>query len=120
MSSTSNTSTNTKGTRFQVFIDGVQKGNIGRWNHAPLMVASAWDEGGEQEKYEVLAAIRRTYDPSNASNIRGNERQTPPQIGRSEGFTELSYQRAIADAARVVIVPALMPYSRIVNGEIVK
>lgn len=103
----------TRNTKFQIYIDGVQAGNIGKWKHAPLMVASQWDEGGDQEKYEVLAAIRRTYNPDIKSNIRGEERQTPSQIGRSEGFTELSYRRAMVSATPVVIVPPIMPYRRI-------
>jgi hypothetical protein len=103
-----------KDAKFQVFIEGVQVGNIGRWKHAPLMVASQWDEGGDQEKYEVLAAIRRTYNPDNKNNIRGNERQTPAQIGRAEGFTELSYKRATSSASLVVIVLPVMAYRCVV------
>lgn len=103
-----------KGAKFQVFIDGKQSGNIGRWKHAPLMVASQWDEGGEGEKFEVLAAIRRTYNPDNKNDIRGSEHQTPSQIGRTEGFTELSYRRSTATASLVVIVPSFMPYTNIV------
>jgi hypothetical protein len=97
--------------KFQVFIDGVQAGNVGGWKHMPLMVASKWQPGGDEEKYEVLAAIRRTYNPDEKRNIRGDESQTPSQIGRGEGFTQLSYHRAISSAVHVVIVPPVMAYS---------
>lgn len=103
-----------KNTSFQVFIDGKQSGNQGKWDHKPLLINSQWDAGGDQEKYEVLAAIRQTYNPDTKSNIRGNEHQTPSQIGRSEGFSELSYSRTVAASPQVIIVAGLMPYLRVV------
>jgi hypothetical protein len=102
-----------KETSFQVFIDGKQSGNLAKWHHTPLMVNSRWDAGGNQEKFEVLTAIRRSYNPDIKDNIRGNERQLPSQIGRSEGFTELSYSRTSSASPQVIIVPGLMPYRRV-------
>jgi hypothetical protein len=102
-----------KETTFQVFIDGKQLGNLGKWHHTPLMINSRWAAGGDQEKFEVLTAIRRTYNPDNKNNIRGNEQQLPSQIGRSEGFTELSYSRTSSASPQVTIVPGLMPYRRV-------
>ena len=103
-----------KDINFQVFIDGVQTGNAGRWDHAPLMVTSRWEAGGDGEKYDVLSAIRQTYNPNDQSNIRGNEKQTPSQIGRSEGFKALSYSRTSSAASPVVIVSPLKAYHRVV------
>jgi hypothetical protein len=104
---------------FQVFIEGKRHGSPGKWRHRPLTVSSRWDPGGEQEKYEVLAAIRRSYNPENKIDIRGTERQLPVQIGRSEGFSELSYSRAAptsraeVGSSEVVIVPGLALYRRL-------
>ena len=103
-----------KETIFQVFIDGKQSGSPAKWHHTPLMVSSQWDAGTDQEKYEVLSALRRTYNPDNKNNIRGNERQLPVQIGRSEGFSELSYSRTASASPSVIIVPGLMPYRRLI------
>lgn len=99
-----------KETIFQVFIDGKQSGCPEKWHHSPLIVYSKWDAGTDQEKYEVLSALRSTYNPDNKSNIRGNERQLPAQIGRSEGFSELSYSRTSSSSPKVIIVPGIMPY----------
>lgn len=104
-----------KETVFQVFIDGTQSGNLGKWQHTPLTINSKWEAGGDQEKFEVLTAIRRIYNPDTKDNIRGNERQLPSQIGRSEGFTELSYTRTSSASPQVIIVPGLMPYRRVVS-----
>lgn len=101
---------NPNGSRFQVFIEGVRTGDIGRWKHAPLMVASQWGEGSDEEKFEVLSAIRRTYDSENADDIRGNDHLTPSQIGRKEGFTTLSYRRATSLSLLVTIIPSVIPY----------
>lgn len=98
-----------KETVFQVFIDGKQSGSPAKWHHTPLIVYSKWDAGTDQEKYEVLSALRRTYNPDNKNNIRGNEHQLPDQIGRSEGFRELSYSRT-SSSPKVIIVPGIMPY----------
>jgi hypothetical protein len=98
---------------FQVFIDGKQSGSPKKWHHTPLIVYSKWDAGTDQEKYEVLSALRRAYNPDNKNNIRGNERQLPAQIGRSEGFSELSYSRTSSALPKVIIVPGIMPYRRV-------
>jgi len=107
------------GPTFQVFIDGKRHGSPGKWRHRSLMVTSGWDPGGEQEKYEVLAAIRRSYNAENKIDIRGTEGQLPVQIGREEGFTELSYSRAAPAShsevapSSVIIVPGLEFYRRL-------
>jgi hypothetical protein len=99
---------------FQVFIDGKQAGNTGKWKHTPLTITSMWDAGSDQEKFEVLATIRKTYNPDSKINIRGGESQTPSQIGRSEGFKELRYNRTTSPTASIVIVPPVMQYLRLV------
>lgn len=98
---------------FEVVINGKQSGCIGNWNHTSLAISSKWDAGSDQEKFEVLAAIRRTYSPENKSDIRGYEGQTPSQIGRCEGFKELRYERSTASSPQIVIVPPVMQYLRL-------
>lgn len=100
-------------TTFQVFIDGKRRGSPGRWRHRPLLLNSRWEPGGDQEKYEILAAIRQSYNPENKVDIRGVERQLPSQIGRSEGFTQLSYSRASPALSSVIIVPEPEFYRRL-------
>ena len=78
--------------------------------HTPLTISSRWDSGSEQEKFEVLAAIRSIYNPNEKMNIRGGERQTSSQIARLEGFTELKYSRGDES---IVIVKPLMKYRRV-------
>jgi len=101
-------------TKFQVFIDGKQVGSVDKWDHTPLMVTSRWEAGSNEEKYEVLAAIRKTYAPDNKADIRGKESQAPSQIGRGEGFKELKYSRTASSAPSIVIVPPVMQYLRLV------
>lgn len=98
--------------KLNVVIDGKQSGSIGKWHHTPLTITSKWDAGSDQEKFEVLAAIRRTYNPDNKADIRGTQGQTPSQIGRCEGFKELRYERTEPSAPLIVIVPAVMQYLR--------
>lgn len=105
---------NLNSSRFQVFIEGVQTGNIGRWKHAPLMVTSHWSEGSDDEKFEVLSAIRKTYNCDSSGDIRGTDHLGPSQIGRNEGFTELSYRRANSLSLQVTIIPTVIPYRRMV------
>jgi len=99
--------------KFDVVIDGNQSGRVNEWNDTPLSVSSRWDSGSDQEKFEVLAAIRSIYNPNEKMNIRGSERQTPSQIARSEGFTELRYSREKGSATSTVIVKPLMKYQRV-------
>lgn len=99
--------------KFEITVDGIQSGAIGKWVKTRLTINSIWDAGGEGEKFDVLAAIRKTYNPDSNYNIRGNEKQTPSQIGRSEGFNELSYTRTTPAAAPVIIVAAMLKYSRV-------
>ena len=99
--------------KFDVVIDGQQSGGASAWNDIALSVSSRWDAGSDQEKFEVLAAIRSTYNPNEKMNIRGGERQTPSQIARAEGFTELRYSRAKGSATSTVIVKPLMKYRRV-------
>ena len=101
------------GAVFKVVIDGKQVGCIGKWEHRPLTINSKWNAGSDQEKFEVLAAIRRTYNPDDKTDIRGLERQTPSQIGRCEGFKELRYERSTPPSSLIVIVPPVMQYLRL-------
>lgn len=100
-------------TTFQILIDGKRRGSPGRWHHRPLMLNSRWELGGDQEKYEVLAAIRQSYNPEYKVDIRGAEHQLPSQIGRSEGFTQLSYRRASPASPTVIIVSEPALYRRL-------
>lgn len=99
--------------KFDVVVNGKQAGAIDKWQQIPLTINSIWDAGGDGEKFEVLAAIRRTYSPDNKSDIRGEQRQTPAQIGRSEGFKELRYQRTAPASDQIIIVPPVMQYLRL-------
>lgn len=100
--------------KFEVIINGKQAGALDKWQQIPLTINSIWDAGGDGEKFEVLAAMRRTYNPENKTDIRGDQGQTPAQIGRGEGFKELSYQRTASSSQGIVIVPPVMPYIRLV------
>lgn len=100
------------GSKFQVFVEGVQTGNIGMWKHVPLMVNSQWSEGSDDEKFEVLAAIRKTYRCESSDDIRGADHLGPSQTARNEGFTELSYRRATSLSINVTIIPTILPYRR--------
>lgn len=100
--------------KFEVIVDGKQAGALEKWKHIALTINSIWEAGGDGEKFEVLAAIRKTYNPETKADIRGSQRQTPAQIGRGEGFKELSYQRADPSSPAIVIVPPAMQYVRLV------
>lgn len=102
------------GSSFQVFVEGIQAGNIGMWKHYPLMVHSQWTEGSDDEKFEVLAAIRKTYSAEKTGEVPGADQLGPSQAARNEGFTELSYRRATSQSISVTIVPIVVPYSRMV------
>jgi hypothetical protein len=86
--------------RFEVIVNGRRSGAVDRWKHISLTV--------------VLTAIRRTYDPDSRADIRGNEGQTPAQVGRCEGFRELGYRHSSESSRQVVIVPPMMQYLRLV------
>jgi hypothetical protein len=100
--------------RFDVIVKGKRVGAVDKWKHIPLTISSCWDDGSDAEKFEVLAAIRRTYDADDRSDIHGTEGQTPAQVGRCEGFRELTYQRVARPSAEIIIVPPLMRYLRLV------
>lgn len=104
---------NDPNTLFKVVINGKQSGTPGKWNQTPLTITSKWDAGSDQEKFEVLAAIRRTYNPEIKTNIRGSQGQTPSQIGRCEGFKELRYERSTQSSPLIIIVPPVMQYLRL-------
>lgn len=100
---------------FKVIVNGKQAGGLGKWQEISLIIYSRWDAGGDAEKFAVLTAIRKTYDPKNNTDIRGSQGQTPAQTGRSEGFKELRYQRADPlSSPQIVIVPPVMQYLRLV------
>lgn len=78
----------------EIVVDARQEGIAqDRWVHQPLKVQSRWYPGTDQEKFEVLSAIRQTYSPDEHANIRGTTRQKPDQVARGQGFTQLRYQR---------------------------
>jgi hypothetical protein len=98
----------------EVIVNGQGSGTIGRWKHISLKIRSLWGFGSDGEKFAVLTAIRRRYNPNATTDIRGNQRQTPAQVGRDEGFRELEYQHISPWSARITIVPALMRCLRLV------
>lgn len=100
-------------TSFEIIVEGSRKGSPGKWSHKTLNVDSGWGSGSEQEKFEVLAAIRRLYNPDERANIRGGTGQTADQVGRTEGFSALQYRRVQYPAAQTIIVPPLTGYSRL-------
>lgn len=100
---------------FEIIVEGSRKGSPGKWLHKTLSVDSGWGSGSEQEKFEVLAAIRKLYNPEERGNIRGVEGQTADQVGRTEGFSSLEYRRVQHPVAQTTIVPALAGYSRLAN-----
>lgn len=99
-------------TKLKIFISGKQPGV--RWNNILLLIDSGWDAGCDGEKFEVLAAIRKAYPFSCGNSMPAGEKQTPFQLGRSEGFIALSYIRVTASASPIVIVPAVMASLRLV------
>lgn len=80
---------------FEIVIDARQGGtsDTDRWNRRPLTILSRWEPGTDQEKFEVLSEMRRTYNPDAQFNIRGRKRENPEQVARLEGFTDLRYRR---------------------------
>lgn len=100
--------------KFEIIVSGELSGAPAKWKKTRVTVNSIWSEGSDGEKFEVLAAIRRTYNPEIKSDIRGLERQTPAQIGRCEGFRELKYQRANLLSDEITIVSGVMPYLSLV------
>jgi hypothetical protein len=81
------------------------------WNGKIISIPSYWDRGSEQEKFEVLNAMRKIYAPDERGDIRGTTGQTPSQIGQSEGFTLLQYRHADVPDATTVIIAPLAGYS---------
>ena len=98
----------------RVVVNAEKKGDAtGNWSHRIVMIRSPWDQGSEQEQFEVLSAIRRIYNPEERADIRGDTHQTPGQIGQSEGFTRLQY-RSMESPVVTVIVKAPAGYSQLV------
>lgn len=92
-------------TLFDVIVEAQRRGDANdRWNHRTVSVLSLWGRGSEQEKFEVLRAIRQVYKPDEHADIRGSAGQTPHQIGQSEGFTHLQYRRTAPPLGITVIV----------------
>ncbi len=99
--------------RFFVVVDGRKKDDaIDEWSEKTVSVLSRWDPGSEQEKFEVLNAIRQTYNPEECANIRGHFRQTADQIGQCEGFTRLRYRHTEPLRGSIVIVRAAPAFRR--------
>lgn len=100
------------GESFEVIVEAQRRGDASAyWNSKKIAVHSGWDDGSEQEKFEVLSAIRKVYNPEARANIRGSEGQTPEQVGCSEGFTRLRYLRPDMRPGATIIVKALRGYS---------
>ncbi|MDB6060938.1 MAG: hypothetical protein JWM78_1041 [Verrucomicrobiaceae bacterium] len=106
---------NIKGSRsFSVIVEGKKRGNATPyWSKKIISVQSHWSQGSEQEKFEVLLALRKIYNPEERADIRGITHQTPSQIAQSEGFTVLQYSDTEAPLAITIIVKAKAAYSRI-------
>lgn len=100
--------------RVEIIVNGKRVGAVDKWKHISLTISSGWDYGSDSEKFEVLSMIRRTYNPEDKTDVRGSENQTPAQVGRCEGFKELSYQHAARSSVHIVIVPPMMRYLRLV------
>lgn len=100
---------------FDVVVEATKKGNATTyWSHKTIAVQSQWNRGSEQEKFEVLDAIRKIYNPEERTDIRGTTRQTPDQIGQSEGFTQLQYCHAEFPLGSItVIVKGIASYRRV-------
>jgi hypothetical protein len=96
----------------RVVVNAERRGDASdSWGHKIVMIRSPWDNGSEQEQFEVLNAIRKIYNPDIHADIRGETGQTPGQIGRSEGFTQLQYQSSESRAVTVIVKP-LAGYSQ--------
>ncbi len=106
---------NTKRERsFNVIIEGKKRGNASDyWSQKLIPVQSQWDHGSEQEKFEVLCAIRKIYNPEERADIRGKTGQTPSQVGQSEGFSQLLYHPVETPLAVTIIVKRPAGYSRL-------
>lgn len=100
--------------QINVVVDAKRRGDVtASWSAKNVSILAQWDRGSEQEKFEVLNAIRKVYNPEERSDIRGRTGQTPSQIGQSEGFSRLSYQYAAAPGEQIVIVKPLAGYSSV-------
>jgi hypothetical protein len=97
-----------------VIVNGQGAGTIGKLKHISLRIKSLWAYGSDGEKFEVLAAIRRRFRPGVKVDIRISEYQTPAEVGRRDGFSELEYQHISPWSARITIVPVLMRYLRLI------
>jgi hypothetical protein len=106
--------------QFNVIVNGKQTGAFDKWQQIPLIVNSCSEVGSDDEKFNVLYAIRKIYDQKNRTDIRGTEGQTPAQVGRCEGFRELSYQRTALESSRIFIVPPVMQHLRLVPRSVIK
>ena len=99
---------------FDVIVEAKKKGDASDyWRKKSIAVLSTWSQGSDQEKFEVLTAIRKLYNPEDRNDIRGKTGQTPSQIGQSEGFTHLRYQHAGSPQPLTVIVKPMAGYSRV-------
>lgn len=100
---------------FEVIVEAKKRGDISDyWRKKSVSIPASWKQGSEQEKFEVLSAIRKFYNPEDRNDIRGLTGQTPSQIGQAEGFTQLRYQHAESPQALTVIVKPIAGYSRVI------
>jgi len=105
-----NTATNHS---FKVIVSAKRRGDpTDHWNNKAVAIQSHWDRGSEEEKFEVLSAIRKIYNPDERGDIRGRTAQRSYQIGLSEGFTALQYHYKDAPQVQTVIITPLGGYSR--------
>jgi hypothetical protein len=105
-------------TKLEVLVSGEQSGI--RWRALPLLIDAIWDAGSDAEKFEVLAAIRKTFPERYTSDIPDIETRTPAEAGRGEGFTQLGYARSHFPVPWTVIVPAEVAHLRFVPRPIAK
>lgn len=97
--------------QFWVVVDGERKNDSAdEWRNRPVSVESSWDHASEQEKFEVLAAMRKLYSATESSNIRGSFGQSPDQVGQREGFSRLRYRHADRTHGMIDIVKATEAY----------
>lgn len=100
--------------QFCALVNGERKGDRpDEWANRAVLVDNRWDDGSEEEKFAVLTAIRKFYNPSAKSNIRGIFSQSADQVGQLEGFLQLRYRHAEQIDELIVIVKFSETSSRI-------
>lgn len=104
--------------KLEVLVSGEQSGV--RWAALPLLIDATGDAGSDAEKFEVLAAIRKTFPERYTSDTTDIETRTPAEAGRDDGFTQLGYARSHFPVPWTVIVPAEIAHLRFAPRPIAK